>query len=404
MQLGRFFAVFGPGLVVMLADSDVGSVVTAGQSGAQWGFRLLPLQFLLIPLLYMVQELAVRLGIFTGRGHGDLIRQTFGARWAWLSAVALAVATGGALLAEFSGVAGVGDLFGVSRAITLPLAVAALLAIVMTGSYRRVERVALVIGMFELSFLGVAWAARPDLSAVVADMRSVPWHDPDYRLLVAANIGSVVMPWMIFYQQSAIADRRLRAEDFATARWDTAVGAIVTQSVMAAVLIATAATIGRAHPDAKLASVGDLSAALSPLLGTQAGKIVFALGVLGAALVAAIVASLGLAWGLGEVAGLRWSLERRTARAPWFQAVFALGATGAAGAVWAVPDLVVLNVAVQAMNALLLPLVLGVLIQLARHALPPARRLRGWYLALVIAVAGATCAVGVWGGIAGALG
>jgi Mn2+/Fe2+ NRAMP family transporter len=404
MQLGRFAAVFGPGLVVMLADSDVGSVVTAGQSGAQWGYRLLPLQVLLIPMLYMVQELAVRLGIFTGRGHGELIRDVFGVRWAWLSAVALAVATGGALLAEFSGVAGIGDLFGVSRAATLPLAVAALLAVVVTGSYRRVERVALVIGLFELSFLGVAWGARPDLAAVAADVANQPWHDPDYRFLVAANIGSVVMPWMIFYQQSAIADRRLQPDHLAAARWDTAVGAVVTQSVMAAVLIAAAATIARAHPDGKLSSVGDLSAALAPLLGSDVGRMVFALGILGAALVAAIVASLGLAWGLGEVAGLRRSQERQPAQAPWFRAIFALSVTGAALAVWAIPDLVALNVAVQAMNALLLPLVLGVLIQLARRAPPPAQRLRGWYLALVVAVAGATCVLGMWGGIAGSLG
>src|SRR5271156_4476468 len=93
----RFFAVFGPGIVVMLADTDVGSVVTAGQSGVQWGYRLLLLQLLLIPILYMVQELAVRLGIFTGRGHGELLRATFGPFWAWLSAAGLAVATGGAL-------------------------------------------------------------------------------------------------------------------------------------------------------------------------------------------------------------------------------------------------------------------------------------------------------------------
>jgi NRAMP (natural resistance-associated macrophage protein)-like metal ion transporter len=404
MQLDRFLAVFGPGLVVMLADSDVGSLVTAGQSGAQWGYRLLPLQVLLIPLLYMMQELAVRLGIFTGRGHGELIREMFGACWAWLSALALAVATGGALLAEFSGVAGVGDLFGVPRAVTLPGAVLALLAVVATGSYRRVERVALVVGLFELSFLGVAFAARPDFSAVASDVASVPWRDPDFRLLVAANIGSVVMPWMIFYQQSAIADRRLRPEHFAAARWDTAAGAVVTQTVMAAVLIAAAATIGRARPDARLASVGDLSAALAPLLGWQAGRVVFALGVLGAALVAAIVASLGLAWGVGEVAGLRRSLERRPGRVPWFQAVFAASAIGIAMAVWAAPDLVALNLGVQTTNALLLPLVLGLLIQLSRRALPRTQRLRGWYLGLVVAVAGTTCALGVWAGLAGALG
>ena len=103
-----FLAVLGPGLVVMLADTDVGSVITAAQSGVQWGYRLLLVQFVLMPILYMVQELTVRLGIFTGRGHGELIRDTFGPVWAWVSAAGLAVATAGALLTEFSGVAGVG--------------------------------------------------------------------------------------------------------------------------------------------------------------------------------------------------------------------------------------------------------------------------------------------------------
>jgi Mn2+/Fe2+ NRAMP family transporter len=157
-----FLAVFGPGIVVMLADTDVGSIITAGQSGVQWGYRLLLLQFLLMPILYIVQELTVRLGIFTGRGHGELIRSAFGPVWAWVSATGLAVATAGALLTEFSGVAGVGDLYGIPRAVTLPLAAAALLAIVLTGSYRRVERAAIIIGLFEFAFFGVAWAARPD--------------------------------------------------------------------------------------------------------------------------------------------------------------------------------------------------------------------------------------------------
>ena len=125
---GPVFRVLGPGIVVMLADTDVGSIVTAGQSGVQWGYRLLLLQVVLMPILYMVQELTVRLGIFTGRGHGELIRDTFGRFWAWVSAAGLAVATTGALMTEFSGVAGVGELYGVSRFVSLPLAAVALLA------------------------------------------------------------------------------------------------------------------------------------------------------------------------------------------------------------------------------------------------------------------------------------
>jgi len=399
-----FIAVFGPGLVVMLADTDVGSIITAGQSGVQWGYRLLLLQLVLIPILFMVQELTVRLGIFTGRGHGELIRETFGPAWAWVSATGLAVATMGALLTEFSGVAGVGELYGVPRTVTLPLAAAALLAIVMTGSYRRVERAAIAIGLFELAFFGVAWAARPDLGVLAHDAVSIPIRNPDYLYLVAANIGAVIMPWMIFYQQSAIADKRLRAENYAAARWDTAIGAVVTQLVMAAVLVAAAATIAPNMPQASLSTVGEMSQALTPFLGQDIGRLVFGIGVLGAGLVAAIVSSLALAWGLGEVAGYRRSLEYQPAKAPWFYIVYSACVVGGAGAVAVAPDLVSLNVGVQVMNALLLPMVLGFLVRLAMVALPAKYRLRGWYLVTVIAVSTITCAFGIVGGLGGFLG
>ncbi len=209
----RFLAIFGPGLVVLLADTDVGSVITAGQSGTQWGYRLLLLQFALIPLLYLVQELTVRLAVFTGRGHGALIRDIFGPRWAWLSVATLGIAAIGALLTEFSGVAGVGELYGVPRALSLSLAASVLLVTVLSGSYRRVERVAIAVGLFELAFFFVAWAAHPNPAAVFAGSMDIPLGNADFRYLAAANIGSVIMPWMIFYQQAAIADKRLTPSD-----------------------------------------------------------------------------------------------------------------------------------------------------------------------------------------------
>src|SRR5215472_6739736 len=180
----RFLAVFGPGIVVMLADTDVGSIITAGQSGVQWGYRLLTLQAILIPILYMVQELTVRLGVFTGRGHGELIKKTFGPFWAWVSVGGLAVATAGALLTELSGMAGVGELYGVPRWESLTLAVVALLLIVVTGSYRRVERAEIVIGLFEFAFFGVAWFAHPDLVAVAKQSVAIPFGDRRYLYLV----------------------------------------------------------------------------------------------------------------------------------------------------------------------------------------------------------------------------
>jgi Mn2+/Fe2+ NRAMP family transporter len=401
-RAGRFLAVVGPGVVVMLADTDVGSIITAGQSGVQWGYRLLLLQAVLIPILYMVQELTVRLGVFTGRGHGELIKETFGRFWAWVSVAGLAVATAGALLTELSGVAGVGELFGVPRWFTLPLAAGVLLLVVLTGSYRRVERAAIAIGLFEFAFFGVAWVAHPDLGQLARQSVQIPFADKGYMYLVAANIGAVIMPWMVFYQQSAVADKRLRPEHIGAARLDTAIGAVLTQLVMAAVLVSAAATIGAHHKDANLASVGDLSAALTPYLGVGAGRLVFGLGIVGAGMVAAIVASLALAWGLGEVTGYKHSLEHHPLEARWFYAVYAVTVIASAILIGVAPNLVSLNVGVQVMNAFLLPLVLGFLIALAIKALPEPYRLRGLYKWFLITVAAATCLLGVFGGLNGA--
>ncbi len=395
-------AVFGPGLVVMLADTDVGSVITAGQSGVQWGYRLLALQFLLMPILYVVQELTVRLGLFTGRGHGELIRERFGRFWAWVSVAGLAVATVGALLTEFSGVAGVGELYGVPRLTSLSIAAATLLLVVLTGSYRRVEVIAIILGLFELAFFAVAWAAHPQPGDMLRQAVQIPYGNRDYLYLVAANIGAVIMPWMIFYQQSAIAEKKLAPEHYAAARWDTAIGSALTQLVMAAVLIACAAVLAGRTPAVTLNTVGDMSAALTPLLGARMGHLVFGLGILGAGMVAAIVCSLALAWGLGEVVGRRRSLAYRPLQAPWFYGAYLVAIIAGVGVVAMVPDLVSLNIGVQVMNALLLPLVLGFLIALARYALPPAHRLRGWYLWLVLLLATLTCALGVFGGLQGA--
>ena len=397
-----FLAVMGPGLVVMLADTDVGSIITAAQSGVQWSYQLLLLQILLMPVLYIVQELTVRLGIFTGKGHGDLIRSTFGGGWAWVSVAGLGVATVGALITEFSGVAGVGELFGVPRAISLTIATALLLAIVLTGSYRRVERVAIALGLFELAFFVVAWRAHANGAELMSGLAHMPLKDPAYLYLVAANIGAVIMPWMIFYQQSAIADKKLRAEHYRHAQCDTAVGAVISQAVMAAVLIAAAATIGKEHAAASLNSIGDITKMLVPALGADVGRVVFGFGTIGAGMVAAIVVSLASAWGFGEVTGYRHSLEHHPLDAPWFYGIYALAVVGGAVIVDLVPDLVALNVGVEVMNALMLPLVLGFLVLLAFKALPPDRRLRGPYAWLVVAVSVLTAGLGVYGGISGA--
>jgi Mn2+/Fe2+ NRAMP family transporter len=348
-----------------------------------------------------VQELTVRLGIFTGRGHGELIRERFGVGCAWLSVLSLAVATTGSLVTEFSAVAAIGELYGLSRSLTLPVAAGALMAVVVTGSYRRVERVAIVIGLFEFAFLVVAWTARPDFPTLVSDATHLPLADRQFAFLAAAVIGATFNPWMVFYQQSALADKGLQSRDYGIARLDTAVGAVLAQVLTGAVLVAAAATLR--STGSGLASIGEISEALTPMLGETIGRMAFGLGVLGAAMVAAIVSSLAFAWGLGEVAGYRRSLEYRPFEARWFYGVYAACVVGVSVLVFVVPDLVWLNVAAQVVNAFLLPFVIGFLVALAAKALPRPVRLRGWYLWIVAGTTAFVSALGLVGGIWGLL-
>lgn len=403
-RLAVFLSVLGPGLVVMLADTDAGSVITAAQSGAQWGYQLLALQVLLIPVLYIVQELTVRLGLLTGHGHGELIKQHFGRGWAWLSVSTLLVSCLGALITEMSGIAGVGALYGIPIWVSVLATLAFLLTVVISGSYRSVERVAVAIGLFELAFVYVAVVSHPDPAAVLQGLTHMPLADHGYLYLVAANIGAVIMPWMVFYQQSAVVDKGLKPAHLTAARWDTAIGAVVTQIIMAAVLVAVAATFGRHGGNSRLDTVQQLSHALTPYLGERNGHLIFALGMLGASLVAAIVVSLTAAWGLGEVTGYKHSLEHHPREAPWFYLVFAVVLVASGLLVSSGINLVDLSVGVEVMNALLLPVVLGFLYALARRALPSGHRLRGAYAVIVAFTIALTAGLGVWGGLTGFLG
>ena len=399
----RFLAVTGPGLVVMLADTDAGSVITAAQSGAEWGYRLLLLQLVLVPILFIVQELTVRLGIVTGKGHGNLIREQYGAFWAWVSVGTLALACIGALLSELSGLAGVGLLFGVPAWITMTIVVGGLTLMAYTGSYVSVERVAIGIGAFELVFLIVAWQAQPDVTEMLNSAVGIPWRDPRYLYLVAANIGAVIMPWMVFYQQSAVVEKKLGIDDLAAARWDTAVGAVATQVIMAGVLVATAATLGAAGGSGSLDTVEGIARAITPFLGENTGKLLFALGMTGSALVATIVVTLTVARTLGEVLGVRHSLEHSPREAPWFYGIYTVSLAGGGLLVASGANLVALSVGVQVMNAMLLPLVLGFLFLLARR-LPRPYRLERGYAVVVAAIIAATSVFGVYAGLTGMAG
>ncbi len=396
----RFLAVAGPGIVVMLADTDAGSVITAAQSGAQWGYSLLLLQIVLIPILYIVQEMTVRLGAVTGKGHAALIKQHYGAAWAWISVVTLIVTCLGALLTEFAGLTGVGNLLGVPTPVTLGLVVVAMLAMAVLNGYSTVERIAIAVGAFELVFLLVAALAHPGLAEMASGAATIPFADPKYLLLVSANIGAVIMPWMVFFQQASIVEKGITVRDLGSARMDTALGAIVTQVIMAAVLIAVAATLGKQGGDHALDTVEEIVGAITPFLGNFAGKLLFCLGMVGAATVAAIVVTLTAARTLAEVLGHRHRLEDEPREAPFFYGSYALALIVCAAVVGSGVNLVSLSVGVQVMNALLLPIVLGFLFLLARK-LPAPYRLKGAYAWFAGAIMLVTVVFGVYSGVAG---
>jgi Mn2+/Fe2+ NRAMP family transporter len=402
-KLTGLLAVAGTGIVVMLADTDAGSIITAAQSGAQWGYRLLLLQILLMPILYVVQELTVRLGVVTGKGHGELILAQFGRGWAWLSVSTLAIACVGALVSELSGLAGVGLLYGVPAWTTMLVVIGGLVLIVWTATYRSVEKLAIAFGALELLFIWIAWRAHPSPHALAEGLAQMPLGNRKYLYLATANIGAVIMPWMVFYQQSAVIEKNLKPVHMKLLRWETAGGAVLTQLVMIGVLIATAATIGLVHPNAALDTVQEISGALTPFLGQGVGRAVFALGMCGAALVATIVVSLTAAWGVGEVAGYRRSLADHPLEAPWFYGIFTVCLILAGVLVASGANLVALSVGVQVLNALLLPIVLGFLFALAIRALPDAYRLKGVYAWIVGAVMFVTAGFGIYSVAAGAM-
>jgi Mn2+/Fe2+ NRAMP family transporter len=386
----------------MLADTDAGSVITAAQSGAQWGYRLLLLQFLMIPLLYVAQELTVRLALCTGKTYGELLRRHFGRGPALLATAALVVSCVGALLTEMSGLAGVGQLYEIPVWQTTGLVTALIFAMVCTGSYASMERLAIALGLCELAFLLVAWRAKPDLHQIASQLGHMPLTNHAYLYLLAANLGTCIMPWTLFYQQSALVGKGLDPSHLKAARLDTLIGAILCQLITAAVLVAAAAALGAKGGGTALRTVPQVAQAFILVLGEGTGRILFAAALSGGALVSTIVVCLCLVWALEDLTGPR---TRHPAAGRRYTLRFYLGfgaiLLAAAGLVISRADLVRMSIATGVVNAILLPLVLSLLFWLARRALPPAYRLKGPYMLSVGLAFLASAGIGCWAALAG---
>src|ERR1039458_9305026 len=239
-DLLTFLMVVGPGLIVMVADNDAGAVSTYSQAGAQYGTHLLWIVLLLLPATYFIQEMVVRLGIATGKGHAAMIYQRFGKWWGLFSLIDLELVN--FLVTEFAAIDLALNKLGVDPRIGVPLVAAGLVLIAVTGSYRRWERIVVFLCLLDLAWFAIAYRMHPAVGEIVRGslIPGMPpgGLTPDLMFLVIAIVGTTVAPWQLFFQQSCIADKRLRFADMKWARLDTFLGACITITVAGCMMIA----------------------------------------------------------------------------------------------------------------------------------------------------------------------
>ena len=363
--LGRWLRIVGPAWIVMLADVDAPSVVTAAKGGTESGYALLLPIFAVVPILFLVQEMTARLALATGMGHAELVRARYGRTWAGVSVVGMAVINFVAYVAEFAGIALGAAIVGIPAPLAIIGALVVHASMVLSGSYSRFEQLALVLSLALFSFVVLAVAGRPDLGHLVSDLNPLPGDVPhDYFSLVVAMIGASIMPWMLFYQQSASVDKKLTREDLHGSRLETLVGAFASQALMAAIVIAAAAAMQSAAPVASTAAnLKELPEGLARLADGGAGWLI-AVGLIGSGLLALVVVSLSAAWGVGELMGWPRSLNLKFSEARRFYGVYFIEVVPAAAVVLLSGDLVRLCVGSMVFNVIILALPLAFLVRL----------------------------------------
>jgi Mn2+/Fe2+ NRAMP family transporter len=355
-SLLTFLAVFGPGLIVMVADNDAGAVSTYTQAGAQYGTSLLWVVVALLPVTYFIQEMVVRLGIATGKGHAAMIYQRFGKWWGVFSLVDLELVNFLTLVTEFAAIDLALAKLGVDPRIGIPVVALGLFLIAVTGSYRRWERIVVFLCFLDLSWFAIAWKLHPAAAEVVRAtfIPGVPpgGITPDLVFLVIAVVGTTIAPWQLFFQQSCIADKRLRFSDIPWARLDTFVGAFITITVAGCMMLAGNAS--RAHgfhftDPAQMAL--DLGTFAGPLLRNA-----ILLMMVNAAVLGATTISLSSAWAYGEVKGWPHSLQLPVSKAVGFYTVYLL-CVGLAAALVLIPraPLQLIILSVQVLAGVMLP-------------------------------------------------
>lgn len=357
LRLFAFLAVLGPGIITASADNDAGGITTYSIAGAQFGYGLLWILLLTTFSLGITQEMGARMGIVTGKGLAALIREKFGIRWTGFAMSALLIANFGSTATDIAGVGAAMEIFGVSKYLSVPIAVLFLFLLVFKGSFRWVERIFLVSAALYVAYIVSGIQAHPDWGAAFRGT-VVPTFQLRRAYIVAfiATIGTTITPWGQFFIQAYCVDKQLREEDLNLERGDVYFGTFVTNFIAFFIVVATAATLfvhGQSISDAR-----DASQALAPLAGRFAA-LLFAIGLLNAAVLGSATLPLSTAYAASEAFGTELGLDRRVKQAPFFYGIYTAALIVAALFVLlpGIPLIGILFLS-QMVNGILLPIIL----------------------------------------------
>lgn len=386
-RLAALAAVLGPGFVTANVDNDPGGILTYSQAGAQYGYTLL---WTLIPTtiaLIVVQEMAARMGVATGKGLSDLIREEFGLRLTFFTMVVLGLADLGNIFAEFAGIASGMAIFGMSKYIAVPLGAGLVWWVIVKGSYKPVERLLILFSLVYMAYPVSAFFAHPDWhealrGTLVPELRA----DPQYVVMIVGLIGTTITPWMQFYLQASVVEKGVSRLDYRLARWDVILGCVVTDVVAFFIVVACAATLHKTgHGEIKDAA--DAAVALRPFAG-QFASLLFGIGLVNASVLSAAILPLATAYNVCEGLGFESGVDKRFSEARIFYSLYTLLIALGAGFVL-IPRLPLLKMILlsQVANGILIPFVLIFMLLLVnRRHLMGSMRNRLW----ANAIAGST--------------
>lgn len=385
-------AVVGPGIITANVDNDAGGITTYSVAGARYGYELMWVLPLVVVALVIVQEMSARLGVVTGKGLSDLIRESMGVRATAVILGVLVVANIANTVSEFAGVAASLEIFGITKYISVPLAAIAVWLLIVRGNYKIVERVFLFASAIYFAYVASGFMARPSWPTVLQASVTPTFHfELGFVTMLVTVIGTTIAPWMQFYQQSAIVDKGLEIADYSYEKLDVIIGSVFAVLVAAFITIACAATLFAAGKDIETAK--DAALALRPLAGPYASSL-FAIGLLNASLFSAAILPLSTAYVVCEAFGWESSVSRSWNEAPVFFGIFtAIIVLGALVILLPIQSLVQTMLASQTLNGVLLPVILLVMLQLVNDRRLMGRHVNGrvfnlltWIIALALII------------------